>query len=149
MVDQDQGIATQREFDEERVGRAAIRIAITIESCFTPQAIRVNPAAVADTVPKTGWQLVEPDLPDFCPAPIPIASEEFLPAAAGAVHAIHHAEQGRAASRGRAFERQGTPNRALAGREPVMPDGPNLPRPWRVEKDDLFAGRHVGWQGTG
>src|SRR5450755_176343 len=85
MVQQDQGIATQREFDEKHLRRAAIRTAITIESRLTPQAMRINPAAVADAAQKTGWQLVEPGLPDPCPGPIRIPSEEFLSAAAGAI----------------------------------------------------------------
>ena len=111
--------------------------------------MRINPAAVADAVQKTVWQLVEPGLPNPCPGPIRIASEEFLSAAARTIHAIHDAEQGRAASRRCPFECDGTPNCGLAGREPVMPNGLNFPRRWRVKKNDLLSAHDVGLRGTG
>ena len=99
---------------------------------------------MADAVQKTVWQLIEPGLPDPCPGPIRIASEEFLSAAARAIHAIHDAEQGRAASRTRPLECDGTPNCIRAGHEPVMPNRPYFPRRWHVEKDDLLSGCDVG-----
>jgi len=137
---QDERVAPQREINHESLGRAAVRVALSVEACFASQGDWIDANAVADSPAEALRQLIEPGLPDGIPPAVAMPGHELLPASSRAIHAGHHAEQRSSVTRRRDFRGNRSPDGVRARFEARVPDRVNLCGPRRIEENDLFFG---------
>src|SRR5262249_54235401 len=130
-------VGLQPQVDNERLGWAAVRIVVSVESGLTPQSRRINSHAMHDPRCVARWQLVQPGLSNWKPPAISVLVQRLLAAAAGAIQASHHTQQHRAVTSRANLRGHRSPISVRPGLEASVPDGPDVRRLRYVEKDNL------------